>query len=157
MTRISWEEYALELAEVASKRSEDPFLRVGAVALREDNSVISLGFNGAPPGKTIDWSNRDERRKRVCHAELACLRYCIPGEVKLLAVTLCPCSECIKQIAMYKISRVVFRDYYDKDDFAPKLAKEFGIELIQINNFITQPQKETLDSAPYYEFEFNYN
>ena len=64
MKRLDWEEYALELARVAALRSEDPFMKVGACVLRHDNSVAGLGYNGAPPGIEIDWSNRDERRKR---------------------------------------------------------------------------------------------
>ena len=46
--RPCWEEYALELAKVAAKRSEDPYLKVGASVLRYDNSVAGLGYNGAP-------------------------------------------------------------------------------------------------------------
>ena len=59
--RISWEEYALELAKVSSRRSEDPYVQVGACILRLDNSVAGLGYNGAPNGIEIDWSDRDER------------------------------------------------------------------------------------------------
>lgn len=134
MEKLSWEKYALELAKTVSLRSEDPYLKVGAVAMREDHSIVSVGYNGAPPNIEIDWSDRDERRKRVCHAELACLRYCKPNEVKLLAVTLRPCSECMKQIAMYKIPTVIYKDEYDRDDFSAKLAKEFKIELIKIED-----------------------
>ena len=50
MKRLDWEEYALELARVASLRSEDPFMKVGACVLRNDNSVAGVGYNGAPPG-----------------------------------------------------------------------------------------------------------
>ena len=62
MERLDWQEYALELARVASLRSEDPFMKVGACVLRHDNSVAGLGYNGAPPGIEINWENRDERR-----------------------------------------------------------------------------------------------
>ena len=57
--RPSWEEYALELAKVASKRSEDPYLKVGASVLRYDNSVAGLGYNGAPPNIEIDWDEME--------------------------------------------------------------------------------------------------
>ena len=53
--RLDWECYALSLARVASLRSEDPFVKVGACVLRYDNSVASLGYNGAPPKVNIDW------------------------------------------------------------------------------------------------------
>ena len=67
--RLSWEDTAINLAfQIADYRSEDPYVQVGAVAVKKDKSII-LGYNGAPSGIEIDWSNRDERRKRVLHAE----------------------------------------------------------------------------------------
>ena len=129
--RSTWEEYALSLASVASLRSEDPYLKVGACALRHDNSVGALGYNGAPPGIEIDWSNRDERRKRVVHAEVNALRYINPDECYLLACTHMPCNDCLKMIAAYGVKKVIFKDVYDKDTSSLQLSKEFNIELKQ--------------------------
>jgi dCMP deaminase len=138
MKRISWEEYALKLAQIAAERSEDPYLKVGACALRYDNSVASLGYNGAPPGIEIDWSDRDERRKRICHAEVSCLRYCKPNEIRLLATTLCPCSNCLTIIASYKIPKIIFLNEdsvnYNFDE-TKKIAKEFGIKILSLREF----------------------
>lgn len=131
--RISWEQYALALAKTASMRSEDPYIKVGACALRHDNSVAGLGYNGPPRGIEIDWSNRDERRKRICHAESNCLSHCKPGECKLIASTLLPCHNCLQIIAAYGIKKIIYAEVYDKDDLTLKLAKEFGIELVQID------------------------
>jgi dCMP deaminase len=130
--RIDWENYALELALVASKRSEDPYLKVGACALRLDNSVAGLGYNGAPPGIEIDWSDRDDRRKRVVHAEVNALRYTKPGESKLLACTHLPCNECLRMVASYGIKKIIYANDYDKDLSSKTLSKEFGIEIIQL-------------------------
>ena len=134
MDRLDWEEYALELARVASLRSEDPYVIVGACVLRPDNSVAGLGYNGAPPGIDINWSDRDERRKRVVHAEVNALRYAVPGQCELLACTLLPCNDCLKTIASYGIKKVVFSDIYELDKSSLALATEFGIKLIQITN-----------------------
>jgi dCMP deaminase len=131
--RLSWEAYALKLAQTASLRSEDPYVKVGACALRHNNSVAALGYNGPPSGIEIDWSNRDDRRKRVIHAEVNCLRHCQPGEIKLIAVTLNPCAECIKQIAAFGVKTVFFGEEYSRDPFAFQLAKEFRIELIKLH------------------------
>lgn len=131
--RPSWEEYALLLAETAKLRSEDIYLKVGACALRFDHSVAALGYNGAPPGIEIDWSDRDKRRVKVSHAESNCLRYCKPGEIWLLASTLQPCCDCLKQIAMYGIKLVVYKEEYKRDEFSLDLAKEFGINLVKIS------------------------
>lgn len=135
--RISWEEYALKLAEVAAERSEDIYLKVGSCALRHDHSCAGIGYNGPPRGINIDWSNRDERRKRIVHSEVNCLSYCKPGECSLIACTLLPCNACLTAIASYGIKKIVYRDIYDKDDSTLKLAAEFGIELIQLKKEIT--------------------
>ena len=73
--RISWEEYALEIARAASLRSEDPFVKVGACALNKDHMVVGVGYNGLASGKNLDWQNfsRDERRPLMIHAEANCL------------------------------------------------------------------------------------
>jgi dCMP deaminase len=132
MSRISWEEYALKLAETASIRSEDPYLKVGACVLRHDNSVAGLGYNGSPSGYEIDWSDRDSRRPFVSHAERSALRYCKPGEAKLIAITLSPCQHCIMDIAMFGIKKVVFRNFYERDEKSFEIAHKFDIEMVQI-------------------------
>ena len=135
--RLSWEEYALRLAEVAALRSEDPRTKVGCVLLRNDHTVASVGYNGAPAGVEIDWNNREEKHKRVIHAEQNALRMIRPNECYLAAITHTPCNDCLKSIASYGIKKVVFRDLYNKnpDQYNPGLiAKEFGIELIQLLN-----------------------
>ncbi len=130
--RIDWPEYALSLARVASLRSEDPYTKVGACVLRNDNSVGGLGYNGAPPGIDINWSNRDERRKRVVHAEVNALRYVKPGESQLLACTHLPCNECLRMIASYGIKKVFFGEEYERDTSSLELSKEFGIDLVSL-------------------------
>lgn len=130
--RISWEEYALLLAEAGAARSEDPYERVGACVLRKNHSVAAVGYNGAPSGIDIDWSDRDRRRERVVHAEVNALRYVLPGEGFLLACTLLPCQDCIKTVAAYGIKTVVFREPYDKAGATTTLAFEFGIKLLHL-------------------------
>lgn len=132
--RVTWEAYCLNLAKTAKERSEDPYQKTGACALRYDNSVAGIGYNGAPSGIEIDWSDRDERRKRVIHAEINCLSYCKPGEVRLLACNLLPCRHCMQTIGAYKIPAVVYEQDYDKDNFSLTLAKDFGIDLIKLQN-----------------------
>lgn len=130
--RIDWDEYALKLALVASERSEDPYVKVGACLLRHDNSVASLGYNGAPPNIDIHWSDRDERRSRVVHAEVNALRYISPNECRLLACTHIPCNDCLKMIASYGIKKIVYKNDYDKDMSSVNLSREFEISLVKL-------------------------
>lgn len=137
MTRPSWEEYALKLAFVAAERSADPWKKVGCCLLRHDHSVASLGYNGEVAGQTIDWSNREERRKRVIHSEINALRYIKPGECYLAATTISACPDCIKSLASYGIKVLIYSEVYKQDPFGLELAKEFGMEIKQLN---TNPQ-----------------
>ena len=141
MGRLNWQEYGIELAKTAASRSEDPFVQVGCCIFRPDNSVASLGYNGAPPGINIDWSDRDERRKRVIHAETNALKSIKPQEADRVFVTLMPCGDCIKNIASYGIKQVFYVKAYDFDKTAVNLALEFGINLTQHNNDLRIYQK----------------
>lgn len=129
---MNWEEYALELATVAAKKSKDPWRQVGACLLRHDNTVAGIGFNGFPAGMREDWQDRDKRRLFVIHAEQNALRYVKPDECSLMAVTLLPCNDCLKAIASHGIKTVIYRDIYERDITSITLAQDFGIKLIRI-------------------------
>lgn len=132
MARLSWEQYALRLAHVAAMRSEDPYVQVGAVVLRPDNSVAGIGYNGAPSGVTIDWGCRDARRPYVVHAEINALRYVKPHECSLIVVTLAPCSSCLTVIATYGIKRIRYLYEYVDVNVTAQMAETFGIEMTKI-------------------------
>jgi len=103
----------MELANAAASRSEDPYRKVGTCLMRADHTVAALGFNGAPSGVEIDWSNRDERRQWVLHAEANALRYVVPGEVTMVVTTSLPCPSCMLLIGSYGIREVYYRDELD--------------------------------------------
>jgi len=132
--RISWEEYALRLAEVAALRSEDPRTKVGCCLLRHDHTIASIGYNGAPAGVQIEWNNREEKHKRVIHAEVNALRMIKPNECYLAAITHSPCNDCLKSLAAYGIKKVVFSTRYKfSDEYSPiEIGKDLGIEVIQL-------------------------
>jgi deoxycytidylate deaminase len=134
--RLSWEETALNLAyDIASYRSPDPYVQVGSVIIKTDNDIV-LGYNGSPSDIEIDWANRDDRRIRVIHAEENALGRVKKGEVKFMAVTALPCANCLKSAANKGVKRIVYGHIipgYDSD-LVFKLAKEFGIELIQMSH-----------------------
>lgn len=132
--RLNWANTAMKLAySIAEYRSEDPYVQVGACIIKKDKSML-LGYNGAPSGIDIDWTNRDGRRSRVLHAEANVLNFVKPDEVELLACTHLPCIECLKVITQKKIREVYFSEFlhnYDAD-LTIEMAQEFGINLIQL-------------------------
>jgi len=137
-SRPPWDLWALNMAFAAMERSEDPYYQVGAFALNHDNSTAATGYNGAPPGIEIDWSNRDARRDLMVHAEVNCLNYVKPGQCRLIAVTTMPCPSCLALIAAKRIPRVIYQDVYTTDPTAEQrsstMAKTFGIELVQLQS-----------------------
>ena len=134
--RISWEEYALNIAKTASERSEDPFMKVGACALNKDNMVLAVGYNGLATGKKVDkyfWAVRNQRRPYMIHAEANCLSLVKKGDVELLAVTLLPCASCATLIASYNIPKVVYGDIYERDMKALEIFDFYGIKCVKLS------------------------
>jgi dCMP deaminase len=133
--RLSWEEYALKLAQVAALRSEDPHVQVGACGLDHNNRVLGVAYNGLVSGKQVDdvfWNDRDGRRPYIIHAEANLLSLFKRGECKLLACTLLPCSSCATMIAGYSVKTVIYRDIYTKDTGALDIFKFYNIECKQL-------------------------
>jgi dCMP deaminase len=134
-SRLSWEEYAMKIAEVAALRSEDQFKKVGACALDFDNRVIGVAYNGLATGKNVDnkfWLDRNERRPYMIHAEANLLSLIKRGECNLLACTLLPCSNCATMIAAYGIKKVIYSELYDHDMKAIDIFEFYGIEYKKI-------------------------
>ena len=133
--RISWEEYALRLAEVASLRSPDKFVKVGACALDNTNRVIGVAYNGLSSGIEVPsefWEDRDKRRPFMIHAEINLLSLFSRGKCRLLACTLLPCSSCASSIVAHGVKKVVYRDTYFRDEKALDIFKFNGIECTQL-------------------------
>ena len=47
---ISWDEYFMGVAYLASMRSKDPNTQVGACIVSPENKILSMGYNGFPSG-----------------------------------------------------------------------------------------------------------
>lgn len=95
---------AMELAYIAARNSKDPSSQTGAVLLGPDESVIGVGFNDFPPGVDPQyWDIREEKYKRVVHAEVAAIIDAAKGGNSTLGSTLVgpwmACSNCAKHIA----------------------------------------------------------
>ena len=68
-----WDIYYLGMAKYAASKSKDPSTQTGAVIVRDDWSVCSVGFNGFPKGMpdNPEWyANREEKYSRIVHCEV---------------------------------------------------------------------------------------
>jgi len=134
--RISFIDAAIETARIWSSRSEDPHKKVGVCILNKDGRVLSVGYNGLLSKFSINedfFSDRDNRRKYMIHAEINALSLVKRGDQPhLLASTLLPCSNCATNIVAYGVKSVVYSEEYDKDSTAKEIFKFYNIELIKI-------------------------
>jgi len=134
--RISFMEAAIETARIWSNRSEDPYKKVGVCILNKDGRVLSVGYNGLLSKFNINedfFSDRDNRRKYMIHAEINALSLVKRGDQPhLLASTLLPCSNCATNIVAYGVKSVVYSEEYEKDSNAKEIFKFYNIELIKI-------------------------
>lgn len=135
--RISIPEYAMALAHVASMRSEDPYRKVGAVAIDFANRVIGTAYNGLAPGFDPPpgfWDNRTARQKYMLHAEVNLCSLFTRGTVKLVAVTTQPCTSCMQMLCAYGIKEVYFRDVYEASE-AGAIADIYGVSLVHLEHY----------------------
>jgi dCMP deaminase len=133
VNRISWEEYALRIAQTASIRSEDRFVKVGAAALDHYNRVIGVAYNGLASGISAPeafWLDREKRRPYVIHAEINLLSLIKKDQCNILACTLLPCSSCASAIIAHGVKKVIYKEEYTRDNRA--------LELFEFNNIVCQ-------------------
>ncbi len=132
--RLSIPEYAMELAKIASLRSEDPYRKVGAVAFDKDNRIIGAAYNGLAPGFQADkdfWVDRERRQKYMLHAEVNLCSLFKRNEAVIVAVTTMPCTSCMRLLCAHNVKTVYYcDDYLDSD--AAEIALLYGMDLIQI-------------------------
>lgn len=137
---ISWDEYFMSVAILASMRSKDPNTQVGACIVGEDKRILSTGYNGFPCGCSDDefpWEREGEDTKYpyVVHAELNAILNANGKNLSgsKLYVALFPCNECAKAIIQAGIKEVVYLS--DKYDGTPsvvaskKMLKAAGVKL----------------------------
>jgi dCMP deaminase len=143
MDRPSWDEYFMEMAEIAEKRSTCLRRRVGAVIVK-DNRIMATGYNGVPTGIAHCETRgclRDQlkvpsgERHELCrglHAEqnaiiqAAHLGQSIAGGT--LYCTTQPCVICSKMIINAGIKRIIIRQGYP-DALALEMLDEAGLKI----------------------------
>lgn len=123
---ISWNEYFMGVATLASKRSKDPNTQVGACIVDKDNYIVSVGYNGMPLGCSDDefpWERQggtlDTKYAYVTHAELNAILNSKTANLEgsTVYVTLFPCNECTKALIQKRVGKIVYLDdkYHDTD------------------------------------------
>lgn len=121
-----WHNYFFNLCVVNARHSKDPSTKVGAVIVRPDRTVASMGYNGFPKGCEDGpelYADRDTKYSRVVHAELnAILHAREPLHCYTLYVwPFPPCDRCASTIIQAGIDCVVAPPL--PEDAAPRWAE----------------------------------
>lgn len=148
MSKPSFDEIYMELAENLAKRSHCVKAKVGAV-LTKDTRIISLGYNGPPAGThncDIEWPKdgcpRDSKGScsLALHAEQNAILYAAKSNISIegstLYVTLSPCISCARVIYTIGIKKVYFLKSYAQykgipTDEGVEFLRKFGVEVVQ--------------------------
>jgi len=126
----------IAMAEAAASLSKDPSTKVGALVLDADGRVAGTGYNGFPqaiPDSPEKLNNRDEKYKRVIHAEMNAIlfagRSCAAGT---LYATHEPCEDCAKHIIQAGIRRVVYLKTAERFTSSVWLFDEAGVKVQEL-------------------------
>lgn len=110
---MNWNELFISLAETIAKKSKDPSTQVGCVIVSDDNSILSMGFNGFPIGVKDypkRYTDRELKYNMIAHAESNAIYLAARNGVSLnnstIYMTGPPCSECMKAIIQAGIKSV---------------------------------------------------
>jgi dCMP deaminase len=122
----AWDLKFLSLAQFVAGWSKDPSTQVGAVAVGETPNLLSLGYNGFPPGVAdlpARLQERETKYRLVVHGEINALINAQFQPVTLY-VTHPPCVRCTVQILAYRsVKRVV--SVKPSDDMLSRWAADF--------------------------------
>lgn len=142
---ISWDEYFMGVALLASMRSKDPNTQVGACIVDNENRILSTGYNGFPSGCSDDefpWEREGDfcetKYPFVVHAELNAI---LNARGKNLTgakiyIALFPCNECAKAIIQSGIKEVIYLSdkYADTDGTiaSKRMLASAGVKFTQL-------------------------
>ncbi|CAN9430982.1 unnamed protein product [Alternaria alternata] len=145
--RPSWDQYFMQLADLAARRSNCMKRRVGCCIVREKR-VISTGYNGTPRGMTNCNEGGCPRCNNAAQGGVG-LSTCLClhaeenalleagrdriGENAILYCNTCPCLTCSVKITQVGISEVVYNQGYLVDDQTARIFAESGVKLRQFS------------------------
>ena len=139
-TRVPWDVYFMNIAQVVASRSTCPRKFVGSVIVR-DKTILSTGYNGSirgmPHCTEIGHMMENDHCVATIHAEAnAIIQAAKTGVVidgATIYVTASPCWSCFKQIANAGIRRICYGEFY-RDERIFDVARRLGIDLHHIQS-----------------------
>jgi dCMP deaminase len=137
-SRVSWDQYFMNIAREVATRSTCSRKHVGAVIVR-DKVILSTGYNGSirgmPHCDEAGHMMEDGHCVRTIHAEANAVIQAATNGTRIagaaIYVTASPCWSCFKMIANAGITRIVYGEFY-RDARIFEVSAELGITLIHL-------------------------
>jgi dCMP deaminase len=142
----SWDETGMNTAIEWARRSKCIKHKVGSAFISPEHLLLAVGYNG-PPRRVIHCTDcgcaKDGASPESCrgaHAEMNAIANCLGSPITFLKnstlyITVCPCNQCMKQIANVGVLRIVFLQDY---------VRYLGAELKQSTIERMHPEDESI-------------
>ena len=131
--RISWNDYFMKAATLASVRSPCDRLKVGCVIVK-NNRLISMGYNGFLAGTDHRSIVRWGHEQATIHAEINAITDAAKRGVSIddsvAYITHYPCINCFKALASSGVKKIYYQVDYKNDPILEDLG--YGISLIKL-------------------------
>ena len=131
--RITWDEYFINVADLASVRSPCERLKVGCVLVK-NNRLISMGYNGFLAGTNHKSIVRDGHEQATIHAEINAITDAAKRGASIdgcvAYVTHYPCLNCYKALASSGIKKIYYKIDYKNDPILEELGYDVCVTKI---------------------------
>lgn len=133
--RISWHEYFMNIAILASSRSPCERLHVGCVIVK-NNRVLSMGYNGflsGAPHKSIVVDNHEQATVHAEHNAVSdAANRGISLNESIAYITHYPCLNCTKLLCASGIKDIYYHDDYKNDPIVNELINQINVDCKKI-------------------------
>ena len=136
LPRLSWDNYFILIALLASKRSSCNRLNVGCVIVN-NSRIVATGYNGFLKGAPHISRIRGGHEQFTVHAEQNAICDAASRGVSLenstAYVTHYPCLNCLKLLIAAGIKNIKYLEDYKNDELAIEMINENNINVIKMN------------------------
>jgi dCMP deaminase len=144
-----WDKRFLDMAKLVSTWSKDPSTQTGAVIVRPDKSIASVGFNGFPramPDTDKFYQDRTEKYSRIIHCEMNALNFVQDPKMQEYTLYTYPflsCDRCYVHMIQSGISRFV------APICPPELEERWGEAFAKVRGYANESTGITIDELDY--------
>jgi len=157
--RPLWDYYFISMAFLIAQRSLDESTKYGAIVVSNDNTILSIGYNGPPRGcndRNVP-QNRPEKYLWFLHAEEAAIVNAARNgaclKESIFYITGAPCARCVRKMINVGVKKIIYggvnsKCLCDDDRIAiEQMMRGKDIEVIKIEekDSLINIMKNTID------------